>query len=920
MKQPTSVHPSIRAHVSIDRRLLAGAFAVLLAAGPSSAQRVWNGSVSENWSDLDNWSGSGALLATDNVRLTNGVPYQAINQDIASLTINNLQMHYAGTLDVTNQPIALHRVEVIAGAGRVLNLYNDTVVRSTGDWTISTTLNLYGRVDPASSVTARLGVSGGGTINVRGSNTLQTGLNAQQGNINVYSNALSLGAPPATLVTDFWKSNFGDVRFYGPAAQPYDLDTTATRGISGGFTLANMPYGRLLVNAPVSTADFRHGAVGFTDCGDCWVNVSNAIRGKLTANFGIVFMNHTNAVSTPATRLTNPAWGTAVVDFNGNDFLNRNISWNNNSGHNYACGVVRNTSTNRATTIDGDLSQLGTGSGADNFGGRGEIVLTGNIATSDAGEALVRVGSGILRLKGTTTTPTTKTTRISGGSLILDYADNTSPKLPVQTLRLQGADLSVLPNPSSDVTVALAKLLLQDEGFCEVTVTSGASTKADLSLAAVEFQSNSTLNLNAVNGGGGVPVLGIVTNALLDARVTLNRTDFGRGNGTVFVPVSYLTADSDAALSASTIADYVDVTGSFATAAGRSAKALRFASPQTLTLGGQLSIPGTNPGRGAILVTPGAGPVTITGSQIDIGLNCRLHIFQYDANNALTIASQIGGGSGSGEAFTKMGAGELILTALNSNFQNNPYISEGTVTVPQMANNGVNGPLGTGSEVLLGRGARLKYTGGGDLHNRYIRLRGPAALEAAGSGLWDFTATGNAVTTGYGNDHELTLTGSGSGRIGSGLLALTLGGVVKDGSGTWTLGTALAPLTQLYRGRTSVLGGTLELFGSVLFDLEVGANGTLAGNPTVRRDLKTRGKVRLDLDAGQKLTVGLRADLGGELEIVGTMAGESVEIITAGTSVTGTFDHVPEAYEVTYTANSVVLSAAPPSGMVILVR
>ena len=206
------------------------------------------------------------------------------------------------------------------------------------------------------------------------------------------------------------------------------------------------------------------------------------------------------------------------------------------------------------------------------------------------------------------------------------------------------------------------------------------------------------------------------------------------------------------------------------------------------------------------------------------------------AGKTLTINAVIADGrSNNVDFFQANGTGVTILTA-NNTFTGNANISANIVQVSKIGNAGVAGNLGAGSIVSFtsnSSNGTLRYTGLGETSNRPIDLNyatGNANLEQAGlSGLLKFTGTNTAAGAGA---KTLTLLGStaGAGEISGTIVDnsanVNTTGIIKSGTGTWTLSGAIT-----YTGATTVSNGKLIL-GNALAAQNSVVTSNVANNGT----------------------------------------------------------------------------------------
>jgi fibronectin-binding autotransporter adhesin len=214
------------------------------------------------------------------------------------------------------------------------------------------------------------------------------------------------------------------------------------------------------------------------------------------------------------------------------------------------------------------------------------------------------------------------------------------------------------------------------------------------------------------------------------------------------------------------------------------------------------------------------------------------------ALSGLLFSTSTGGG------LVKSGAGTLALTNAANTYTGATNISAGTLSVGKLADGGSASSIGASTNVstnlLLGNGATLKYTGSGDSTDRQFRFNGnlaglSVALDASGTGPINFTSVTGPTHSTANQTRTLNLIGSNTGdntlaadigNNGTGVLSL-----VKDGEGTWVLSG-----TSAYTGGTTINKGTLLVNANqslatgavtVQSGATLGGNGTIGGAVTV---------------------------------------------------------------------------------------
>jgi autotransporter-associated beta strand protein len=699
-----------------------------------------------------------------------------------------------------------------------------------------------------------------------------------------------------------------------PKTGCYDIDTGANRGIDGGNS--SLMLGgrdiRLLINSDITSSKVVFGYYSSEAGGEFWLNNTNMIKGYVGISGGLVYLNSTNVVQETPDNTTAWAMGSGSIDLNGNDIPNRDIRFSNNAGV-YGVGGIINSNTNQPSVIDGDFTQMSTGGAIYNFNGDGEIILAGNTGVANGGYSLSKGGNGTLRLKGTTTG--NLAVRADGGSLILDYSDNTAAKIPNnQRLELNSSDLIIEPNASSAITVEISELYNQkDFGCASIQIASSAGATADLDIDTFDLNKSMSLDISVEDGGAGMP--DVLTSDLDDSmkpNVTFNKDTLAQvSSGAVVAETTYTDVADNTTFEAITTIDNLNITGSFtAGTPGASANSLRFDGSYILNLTETLWLsddPDHNGGVSSILIPEGTGDVEIHGGALDTGLNANTHVFNYDADSILTLGSSLGGYASAGDNWRFVGPGKIVLTNANNNIAG---FSMGNGVTVEFAEFDI---LGGGSSIYL-EDATLRYVGSGESNVKTFKLYETSAIDASGSGELEFTSSGDVVTSGYGNYNDLCLTGSGDGSF-AGNLKLYMGDLIKTGSGTWTLSA-----TQDYVGKTEILQGTLAIEESVERDMYIAPAGTLSGSPDIGRDFETEGTVIVDLTAGKTITVGCTATLGGSIEFDGILVQGEEFVVLEATTIVGSFDNIPAKYDVIVAGNEVVVTLAPPQGTLLIVQ
>ncbi|MBE1159678.1 autotransporter-associated beta strand repeat-containing protein [Dyella acidiphila] len=204
------------------------------------------------------------------------------------------------------------------------------------------------------------------------------------------------------------------------------------------------------------------------------------------------------------------------------------------------------------------------------------------------------------------------------------------------------------------------------------------------------------------------------------------------------------------------------------------------------------------------------------------------------ANNSLAL--QIADNGTGKTSLNKTSTGTWILNNAASSYTGVTNIAGGVLGVAHLANGGQASSLGASSNaasnLIIGNGATLLYTGTGDTTDRLFTLSaGTSVIDSSGTGAIVFSNTNSAASSGAGN-RTLGLGGTNTGNN-------TMGGAIIDGTGGVTTlakndaGTWLLTGNNTYTGNTVVNAGILQLgnggtSGSVASASIIVAAGTLA--------------------------------------------------------------------------------------------
>lgn len=581
--------------------------------------------------------------------------------------------------------------------------------------------------------------------------------------------------------------------------------------------------------------------------------------------------------------------GTAMVEFGGTTRLSPNISsaWSVDS--------LTFVSGAGAFTLGGSALTVGAGgitNASSNLQTISAPVAVGAAQTWDSGSAgltvsgivsgsanLTKIGTGTLFLSGANTF--TGTLTVTRGTVRLGTNPSATTASLVVNSQTAGATAVF---DFDDANVTFASVQLGGTGGTSTSTSNILGNNGTLTL-------NGNLTFDATNNPLGSTIAGRLslaagnrtftiadsTNAIAD--VTISKSISGSGNlvktgpGTLVLAATN-TYSGDTIVNRGTLqlgANQNAATTNLVVRADSAATPVLNlngynAAFTNITLGGITGFVGN--------VSTGAGTLSVSNSivfdatnnpptatlpvSLDIGSGTvTVNVGNSSAAHPDLVISGIISGGGS---LLKTGTGTLTLSGANA-YDGGLKIAAGTVIVSGFPDPGASGPFGDGTSPLqLGDGASagaIEYIGTGDTSSRDIDLTGTTGNgKIISSGTGPLILTGNLSTVGIGTKFlELSGSNTGANRLdgpisdGSGIT-----GLIKSGSGTWTLNTA------------SSFTGDVKIYEGILKTSSLEYNGTFSA-----------------LGAGSNIRFGNGSDTG-TLEYTGSGTSTDRNIILSGSS------------------------------------
>jgi fibronectin-binding autotransporter adhesin len=217
-------------------------------------------------------------------------------------------------------------------------------------------------------------------------------------------------------------------------------------------------------------------------------------------------------------------------------------------------------------------------------------------------------------------------------------------------------------------------------------------------------------------------------------------------------------------------------------------------------------------------------------------------------------------------SLTKNGTGTWILNNSDGTYTGVTTIAGGVLGVDKLTNGGEASSIGmssnAASNLVIGSGSTLRYTGAGDTTDRLFRLStGISIIESSGTGAIVFSNTGSASYQGNGN-RTLALGGTNTGLN-------TMGGTIIDGPGGTTTVAKNGSGTWVLTGNNTFTGNTVVNDGNLIIGDGGNSGNAGAGNVIVATATST-----------------LSFNRGDTFNFAGTLSGDgSIAQIGNGTTV-----------------------------------
>ena len=744
---------------------------------------------------------TGATAATDRgFTLVNGGPSRTIQ-----ITDGNANLTFSG---VVSGPDDAGFIKTGAGTltlANAANTYTGVTTVSGGTLSVNTLANGgvasgigAATADPANLVLQNAGglqYTGGTVASDRGL-TLGTG----NGRIGVSNAATTLTLSSAAIGSGgLIKEGTGTLLLSG--TNLYAGGTTITAGTlrAGSAQAFGSQTALLTVNAG-ATLDLA----GFANKVGALAGGGAVTLGSATLTSGGVNGTFTGAISGSGGFFQSAGGTQTIVGCNNNYTGATTVSGGTlsvnciaNGGVASGIGASSGASANLVLT-NGNLIYTGTSTSTNRgftLGGTGTLTVSDPTATLQFSGAVV--GTGALQKAGAGTLVLSGVNTYTGGTSI------TAGILRAGSTSAFGTGGFTLAN-TAGATLDLAGFnntvgYLNGGGALGGNITLGSAT------LTLNWPSGIANYAGAISGSGGLVKNGGVTQILSGCGSSY--TGSTTINGGAIEVACLANGGSNSAIGASSAsASNLALNGGTLRYTGAAGSTDRL-----FTLGASAASRLEASGTGAIAFI-GTGPIGYTNSNTSQTLALG---GTNTGNNSL--AAQITNNGAGVTSLTKDGVGTWILKNPNSSYTGVTTINGGVLGVDKLANGGVASSIGASSaaasNLIIGNGSTLRYTGAGDTTNRLFTLSaGTTFVESSGTGAIVFTDTGPVTLASANLARTIALGGTNTGNnklagaiadAGTGVTTLA-----KNDAGTWVLTG-----NNSYTGPTNINAGILYVGG-----------------------------------------------------------------------------------------------------------
>jgi fibronectin-binding autotransporter adhesin len=608
---------------------------------------------------------------------------------------------------------------------------------------------------------------GAGTLVLSGTNTYTGGTTVNAGTLRAGSNQAFGGAAN------------------GAGAGPMTVKSGATLDLAGNSVWVGGLNG-------AGSVTLGAGTLQINNSGTFSGNISGSGGVATGAGAGTQTFSGCNNTYSGATTI---AGGSGVVtDCLANGLQASGIGASSNAASNLVFNNGTLAYTGTSVNIDRG-AQLQASTGTINVNNSGTTLGLGG--TIQGAGTLVKVGSGTLLLNGSNN-PYSGGTGVSAGTL------------QAGAVNAFGTGVLVMANASG----ALADL----NGFNTAVayLFGGGTTGGNISLGGATLTVTSGSSLAAANyagaitGNGNFVKSGSFTQYLSGTANTYNGTTTING-GTLAVNSLTNGGAASSIGSSSNAAGNLVLNGGTLQYLGTGNSTDRMftlgpSATSALDASGTGAVQFANTGAIAFSSPNTAQTVTLTGSST--------------SNNSL--AAQITDNGTGQTSFSKTGTGTWILNNPASSYTGVTTIAGGVLGVNKLSNGGQASSIGSSSNaasnLIIGSGSTLLYTGSGDTTDRLFTLStGVSYISSSGTGAVVFSNTGSASYSGSGN-RTLALGGTNTGLN-------TMGGTIIDGPGGTTTLAKNDAGTWVLTGNNSYTGNTVINNGNLMI-----GNGGTTGN------------------------------------------------------------------------------------------